>query len=316
MKGCARTCLLGLLGWLIASGAFYSYLRNFGEFRPQIFWASVGAGLCVALAFSWAFSVIAHAKERETLLAAMVGHPPKDGEWTAVSGTIRSLNPLHTPITGVSAVTYTYDMYRMERSGKNTTKVTYYEGKALAASTIASKQGAIRLLAVPTLDVKSETPSSELARSNAEQYVRSTTFQTGDTPKDERIGMDEEASDDDGVFRLDKKNNEAEVDVASLLFDEKHIKQGEVVCAFGLYSAQRGGLIPHPNWAKQTRIMRGDAQAVAAQLQGRMIRYSIAIVFFLAGAFGIVKLYERHAREQTRNATVISSLRVAPDLKS
>lgn len=226
----------------------------------------------------------------------MTGHPPADGEWTAVSGTIHSMNPLRTPITSTTAVAYTYDVYRMERVGKSSNKVTYYEGKALAASSIASKQGTIRLLAVPTLDVPSATIEEDDLR-NLEQYVRQTTFETKNTPKDQRSTMEEESTDDDGVFRVDKRPTLSEVELETCDLEEKHIRQGEMVCAFGLYSSQRGGLIPHPNWANQTRIMRGDASGVAAQLQKRINRYAIAIVCFLAAAWGIVALYQHHANQ-------------------
>lgn len=292
MKGCARTCLLGLLFFLAASGAFYLYLRDFGVLYPQIWWASGGSGLCVSLAISYALAIATISKERAMLLGAMVGHPPQDGKWVAVSGTIRSLNPLRAPISGVAAIAYKYEMYRMERSGKSTSKVTYYEGKALTPSTIASKQGAIRLLAVPTLDVPAENIESQIARANATQYVQATTFEKSST---QPFGTDKEAADDDGMYRVDKRNSDREIEVAECKLEERHIKQGEMVCAFGLYSSQRGGLVPHPNWSKPARIMRGDANAVAGQLRKRMIRYSFGIIFFSAAAFGIVKLYQRAA---------------------
>jgi hypothetical protein len=289
MKGCARSCLLGLIFFLAASGAFYVYLRGFGELEPQIWWASGGAGLCVSIVVSYAIGIARMSKERAMLLGAMVGRPPDDGKWVAVSGTIRSLNPLRTPLTGVSAVAYSYEIYRMERIGKSTSKVTYYEGKALTPSTIASKQGAIRLLAVPTLDVPVEDVGSEMARMNAQQYVETTTFEKSTR---QPFGTDKEAADDDGMYRVDKKNSDRDVDLADSILEERHIKQGEMVCAFGLYSSHRGGLVPHPNWSKPARIMRGDANTVAGQLRSRMIKYSIGIVIFSAAAFGIVKLYQ------------------------
>ena len=102
-------------------------------------------------------------------------------------------------------------------------------------------------------------------------------------------------TDDDGMFRVDKGGMaDVEVDLADCTLSERHIKQGETVCAFGLYSAARGGLIPHPNWAKQARLMRGDVTAVAAQLRTRMIKYVFGIVIFGGAAFGIVKLYEHY----------------------
>jgi hypothetical protein len=301
MKGCARSCLLSLIGWAAASGAFFYYLRQFGVHTPQLWWASAGAGLFSVFSISYAVAIVKFAKERSMLLGAMVGQPPIDGQWVAVSGTIRSIDPLRTPITGVPAVAYDYDIYRMETrsSGRSssTTKHSYYEGKALAPSTIATRQGAVRLLAVPTLDVPAEDIKTEAGTLNVKQYVSETTFQTYSTPKSAKVGMEQELTDDDGMFRIDKKGpSELDVDLADCTLSERHIKQGETVCAFGLYSAARGGLIPHPNWAKQARLMRGDATAVAGQLRTRMIKYVFGILIFGGAAFGVVKLYEHYAR--------------------
>jgi hypothetical protein len=298
MKGCARSCLLSLIGWAAASGAFFYYLRRFGVHVPQLWWAAGGAGLFSVFSISYAVAIVKFAKERSMLLGAMVGQPPTDGQWVAVSGPIRSNDPVRTPVTGVPAVAYDYDLYRMETrsSGRSssTSKQSYYEGKALAPSTIATRQGAVRLLAVPTLDIPNEEIRTEAGTNNARQYVSETTFQTFSTPKDAKIGMEHEMTDDDGMFRVDKRGSDEEVDLADCTLSERHIKQGETVCAFGLYSAARGGLIPHPNWAKQARLMRGDVTAVAAQLRTRMIKYVFGIVIFGGAAFGIVKLYEHY----------------------
>ena len=298
MKGCARSCLLWLAGWAAASAAFYIYLQRFTRLEPQIWWASGGAGLLAVLVWSYLFGIVTSAKERSMLLEAAVGGQPRDGKWVAVSGTIRSLNPLHTPMTNVPAVAYEYEVYRVVSSGgknSSSTKHTYYQGKALAASTIATRQGVVRLLAVPSLnEIPKENTTTSQAIANVQEYINNTVFQTSQTPKDKRIGMAEEHADDDGSFRVDKKMDDPpEIDQCFL--DEKHIKQGEAVCAFGLYSAQRGGLVPHPNWAKQARLMRGDATAVAAQLRNRMIKYAIGVVAFAAAAYGVVILYSNAA---------------------
>jgi hypothetical protein len=311
MKGCARSCLLWLVGWAALGGAFFFYLRQLGVYVPQLWWAAGGAGFCAVCAISYAIAIRGFAKERSMLLESMVGKPPNDGEWVAVSGTIRSVEPLRTPLTGTPAVAYEYDIYRIESSrGRNSSshKHSYYEGKALASSTISTRHGAVRLLAVPTLDVPNENILTEAGTINARQYVSETTFQTRSTPKGEKIGLEQEMADDDGMFRLDKMSESApEVDIADCQLTEKSIKQGEAVCAFGLYSAARGGLIPHPNWAKQGRLMRGDATTVANQLRSRMIKYVFGILIFGGAAFGIVKLYEYHVRTQTADYSVGSS---------
>lgn len=295
MKGCARTCLLQLLGWGVASGAFYFYLSSLGDLGTPLIWASLGAGLCVALALGWALGIKSAAGERATLLAAMEGSPPDDGAWIAVSGRIHSMHALRGPLSGDDVVAYEYKVSRMERSGKSSSLVTYYEGKALVPSTIATRHGSIRLLSVPTFDV-APLPFSRYqdALANLRQYIAETSFQTTETPKEQRIGMTEEQTDDDGSFRVDKRHfpdRDLDLELDGFQLEEKAIRQNETVCAFGLYSQQRGGLIPHPNWARQTRVMRGDAGDVARQLRARILKYAIGVVVFGAAAWGIVRLY-------------------------
>ncbi|HEX6641301.1 MAG TPA: hypothetical protein VF215_09315 [Thermoanaerobaculia bacterium] len=298
MKGCARSCLLWLGGWIIGAAAFYVYLQRFGVIVPGLWWAAAGAGLCTLASIAYLLAIGTSVKERAMLLGAIVGNRPKDGAWVAISGTIRSNEPLQTPITGATAVAYEYQISRDETSSTSNTrksKAIHYEGKALAPSTITTRQGAFRLLAVPTLDVPREHPQTPDAFARAAKYVKTTAFQTSNTPKDERIGMEQEAADDDGFFRVDKHLSDGNVDVTTCRLEERHIKQGEMVCAFGLYSVARGGLIPHPNWSRTARLMRGDATTVSDQLGNRIIKYAIGAVIFAAAAFGITKLYESKA---------------------
>ncbi|HEV7763768.1 MAG TPA: hypothetical protein VGQ76_02085 [Thermoanaerobaculia bacterium] len=315
MKGCARSCLLWLIGWAAAASAVFVYLRRFGFDREPLLWAAVGAGFCLTLAGSYVIGIFGFSKERTMLLNSMVGRPPDDGQWVAVSGTIRSLNPLHAPMTGAPVVAYTYEIYRMESSGKSSSRVVYYDGKGLAPSTITSKQGAIRLLSVPTLDVPAEATDTQPAMDKAAEYVRTTTFETRQMPKSERTSVEDEWTDDDGSFRVDKSSGR-EVDIADCFLVEHNIKQGEAVCAFGLYSSSRGGLIPHANWAKQTRIMRGDATDVANQLRKRIIKYAIGVVFFAAAAYGITLLYERHMRTRVSMESTMNRRAVSPSVQS
>lgn len=292
MKGCARTCLLQLLGWGAASAAFFFYLQPFGE-HEALPWVSIGAGLCVMLAIGYAWAIKDLVIERNMLLAAATGATPPDGRWVAVSGHIQSIHSLRGPLSGEDVVAYEYKVSRSERSGKSSSQVTYYEGKGLVPSTISTRSGTIRLLSVPTFDVD----AAPLGRyvdtvERVREYVAATPFQSSNTPKDQRIGMEEESTDDDGNFRLDKRwFPDREVDLNGFQFEEKHIKQNEVVCAFGLYSQQRGGIVPYPNWAKQTRIMRGDADSGAKQIRTRIIKYIIGTIVFGAAAYAIVKIY-------------------------
>jgi hypothetical protein len=254
---------------------------------------SVGTGLFVMIAVAYTFGIGTAYHERSTLLAAAIGEPPADGKWVAVTGPIHSMHSLQGPISGESVVAYEYSIWRTEGSGKSSSRVNYWDGKALVPSSISTRHGSVRLLAVPSF---TDIPLAEFRRhqdavENARQYIASTQFFTRKSPKEERVGINEESTDDDGNFRMDRRGSESDVDVESCTLEERHIRQNETVCAFGLYSQQRGGIIPHPNWAKQTRLMRGDAQTVADRLRSRMIKYFIGILCFAAAAYGVVRLY-------------------------
>ena len=297
MKGCARSCVLWLLGWAAAAGAFYYYFVNLRDFGPPMYWASAFAGLFVVAIVGYALGIGMAYRERKMLLDAVAGTPPEDGQWVAVSGTIHSSSPLTAPISGATAIAYEYKIYRDERIGRSDSEIVYYQGKALAPSTIATRQGSVRLLSVPMFnDIEAETIPWQQAVERAKEYVAGTTFELMDTSKKRRTRLEDEWTDDDGEFRVDKQRATGDADLADdFRFEEKHIKQGEQVCAFGLYSRQRGGLMPHENWSNHTRLMRGDPSKVADQLRKRMVNYTIAVLVFSALIYGIVRLYQYQA---------------------
>lgn len=297
MKGCARSCLLWLLGWGVAAFAFFRYFESLGDLGNGLYWASGGAGLCAVIAFAYGCGIVATARERSMLLDSMINTPPADGKWIAVSGRIHSMHKLHAPLSGESVVAYHYEISRLEGSGKSRTLVKHFEGKALVPSTIFTRQGSVRLLSVPTFDIPAATLVPEQAIERARAYIAATPFETDDTPKARRAGtMEKELTDDDGNFRMDRRTAAAlDVPLDSCNLQEHHIRQNEAVCAFGLYSSARGGLIPHPNWARQTRIMRGDGETAAVPLRNRMMKYAFGVLAFSAIAWGIVKLCQHNA---------------------
>lgn len=294
MKGCARTCVLWLIGVVAAAAAFFVYLRRFGWIEPGIYWASGGAGVCLGIVVSYIAGIWNTWRERSSLLSATTGAPPVDGQWTVVSGQISSREPLTAPFSGATAVMYEYKIFRMERSGKSSTEVTYWEGKALAPSTISTRTGAVRLLAVPNLEVDNAKMPYMQALERAREYVANTNFETRATMSGARHQMEQEMTDDDGVYRFDRRSDR-DVDIADCELREKHVKNGETVCAFGIYSSSRGGIVPHPNWAKQTRIMTGDANTVAGKLMKRIVGYFIGLIIFSGAVYGIVRAYMHFA---------------------
>lgn len=293
MKGCARSCLLLLLGWGAVAYAFYRYFVSLRDFGSPMYWGSAVAGLLVVGAIGYLAGIGIAYRERKMLLDAMAGTPPADGRWAGISGTIQSTSPLTAPISGERVVAYEYKVHRDQRVGKTMSEIVYYTGKALAPSTIATRQGSVRLLSLPAFtELEAESIAASEAVRRAKAYVASTPFTIYDTSTKRRTRLEEEWTDDDGQYRNDRRYGTGDVDLDDgFRFEEKHIKQGEQVCAFGLYSRERGGLIPHPNWAKHTRLMRGDVSQVAGQLRRRMINYFIVSIVCGVLVYGIVRLY-------------------------
>jgi hypothetical protein len=294
MKGCARSCLLLFLGWGAAAYAFYWYFVSLRDFGAPMYWGSAVAALFLVAAIGYAAGIGTAYRERKMLLDAMAGTLPVDGRWAGVSGTIHSTSPLAAPLSGEKVVAYEYRIHRSERFGKSRSDIVYYEGKALAPSTIATRQGSVRLLSLPAFtDVEAASIAQSEAVQRAQSYVAGTAFTIYDTATKRRTGIEEEWTDDDGQYRKDRQHFTRDIDLADgFQFEEKHIRQGEKVCAFGLYSRERGGLVPHPNWAKQTRIVRGDSSTVAERLRRRMINYFIAAMVCGGLVYAIVRLYQ------------------------
>ncbi|HEX8154123.1 MAG TPA: hypothetical protein VF698_13400, partial [Thermoanaerobaculia bacterium] len=177
MKGCARSCILLLLGWAAAACGLYFYFVRLRDFGTPTYWAAAIAGFFAVSVIGYAGGIGTAYRERKTLLDALAGTPPVDGKWAAVSGTIRAATPLVAPLSGASVVAYEYSIHRHERDGAESTEVVYYEGKAITPSTIDTRQGPVRLLAVPDfreLDEEQIPPAAAVRHATA--YVGRTTF--------------------------------------------------------------------------------------------------------------------------------------------
>ena len=73
------------------------------------------------------------------------------------------------------------------------------------------------------------------------------------------------------------------------------VPPGEKVCVSGLFSEGKGGIVPHANWARTARIMKGDGGDVQRQLGRRIVRYAVGGVVSAAAAAGILAMFIAHA---------------------
>lgn len=276
MQGCRRACVIQLIQWAGIASAVYLYGRWVGRSGGEALAVSIGVGLLATMSLLVADSALRAAMERRMLRRAARGGALRDGKWTAVCGRISSSAPVRAPLSGELAVAYEYSIGRQVRVGKSTSLQTYFDGKALAASTITTDAGPVRLLSVPTFEVEATHLDAQRALSNAREYVRRASFETRDTASQRTSALEREWTDDDGVFRIDKKHSASEVELdARVEFEERHIRPGDVVCAFGVYSSERRGLVPDAQWGRPSRLMRAAATDAARALRGRVIRYLI-----------------------------------------
>ena len=290
-----RSCLLQLGLWAALGAGMYLYLRSVHDAGVATIVISAFVGLLVAMASLLFHGVFRSARERSTLSAASSGRPPADGEWLAVSGAIRSSSPVRAPLSGQHVVAYTYSITREERMGtRGPSLVEWFSGKALSSSAIATPHGSVRLLVVPNFEIDAEPLETSRAVSNANAYIRSTTFEPRETAKQRTDALEREWADDDGVFRIDKRFFGAEVDMADgFRFEERVVKQGEQVCAFGVYSQERRGIVLDEKWGSRPRLTRGTAEETANALRSRMIRYTVGTCVLLGGAVLSAVLYVR-----------------------
>ena len=286
MKGCARSCLTGLLGFMAVIWTFHLWFRSLGLEIDGPRPGSIVAGFLAALSISLLWSARGVLRHRDLLQGAVLGVPPVDGKWAGLSGTIRSSSPLISPISRTTAVAFKYRIYDTVGSGKSRHQVVHYEGTALAPSTISTNLGSYRLLAVPEFDLDDSAVESGAARRNAQAYIDATEFETQQTAKERRQTVEREWTDDDGVFRRDR-GGMGEADLATCKFEEQVVAQGEAVCVLGLYSEERRAIVPDPNWAHLTKIIRGDGEAGIRQLGSRAAKYAFAAFIFGAAAAGI-----------------------------
>ena len=138
MKGCARSCLTGVVGLVVAIAAFLFLFRQFGPDRETTVPAAVAAGFLATLSISLLWSARGVLRDRGLIRDALAGQPPVDGKWAGFSGVIRSSSPITSPISGKSAVALKYTISQRVGSGKSAHTIPHYEGTALAAPKIST----------------------------------------------------------------------------------------------------------------------------------------------------------------------------------
>jgi hypothetical protein len=281
MKGCAvaalRDFLLYLVGAALMTTAFVSGGATLSDaIAPAAFCA---IPLWIGLKFLFGISQ----PLREKRMLARSEQPPIDGALCAISGTIHASSPLHAPLSGLPCTAFRYAISAEMGKGKNRRQMRMYEGTAVTPSTIHTKAGTYRLLAVPMFDFESELLDRATAMGNARGVIEDTKFEKP-RPAMSKSRLEEEWSDDDGAYRYEVDHTSAPLPLEECRFEEFVVSQGEEITLFGRYSASRGGIVADASWANLTRLMKGGAPVIVAALGRRIKKYAIAgVIFTLVG---------------------------------
>ena len=292
MKGCAQSALIYLAGLIAAIAAISFGLQQWrGVGLTDTIGVSLFGGFFVWVSANLLLSAATAWRERSALAGGLTGTEPTDGRAAILAGHIEPLGaPLRAPLSGRECVAYSFEIYAMVPGHRRPTRVVYYDGLALTPSTIVTRAGSFRLLAVPELDCD-ESPLDSASRARAEDSVRTAPFEPP-PPRFTRPSVEAQWSDDDGEYRRLRRRVEADVDLEGCQLTERAIERGAHVCVFGHYSAAKRAIVANPaDWSKITRIMKGDADSIVRQLGSSMMWRALFGLVFAALGVGAVAAF-------------------------
>jgi ankyrin repeat protein len=316
-----KGCLLWLLQLAVLVGLYY--LAFHGRFTPPADWiGALAGGFFLTLAIGAFQNAFRARKNRARLEQALAGEPFEDGRQVAAVGPIAALGaPVESPFSRTPCVICDWDVSHESTtrsssgSSNNTTKD--FSGFVLTPCAVQAPGGGVRILGFPTLEGFEEAPLHDAESwANAESYLRSTPF--------EKIGLTRVFSevkdlftDDDGYIRKDWRmaDDGFALDRQVHTIKEKVVKDGETVCALGVYSAEKGGLVQgFSKGGEGVTVIRGGAAAARKRLKGNVgqniaagLLVLLASHFFL---FMILFLREPSAgveREELRETALLAA---------
>lgn len=236
------------------------------------------------------FSAFNRWRERAAILGGVSGVAPRDGANAVLVGTIEASGPpLRAPLDGSACVAYTYEIKDDRGTGKQRTISNIARGVALAPATIVTRTGSYRLLAVPALEASEPALTRSQMIANFERYARETRFIDRKDAADELLAQ---WADADGDYRSDVAYVRLEgIETDKWVLQQQHLPPGSQVCVFGRYSSERRGIVPSAGGP--VRVIRGNAEQVAASLRSKIVTRSVLGVIFGAASAGLLWLFTR-----------------------
>jgi hypothetical protein len=249
---------------------------------PAAIPAGIFGGLAAWLGVGFFVGIKQKLAERSMIVRALSGDAPRDGEKVAAIGRISpNGSALVSPLTGRACVAYKYEV---RSGGKN--DHSYYDGFALTPSSIQTQAGSIRLLAYPDLKVSATYVPNADAIPKFNEYLRTTEFREPSLANFKAAWADmlKLFNDDDGSIRTDQRTTSNTIDLSNVQFIEWIVQPGDQICAIGLYSVQKGGLIPdQKNLLQQVTIRKGEPDSFGGKSIAGAVGSFIGGTIFLGG---------------------------------
>ena len=308
-----RGCALILVFFAVLFAAYLWFFTRYFEWPGNLIAAGFGAlfgGIGISsighVAWGW--------RDMRAFGRAARREPPGDGQLVAAAGPIRPLGaPLTSPFGGEPCVAYEYEVLAREKAGpgRSASRPCDIAGFAMAASSIDTPHGGIRLLGFPLLDEFPQDRKGLDARSRAEQYAASTMFEAAQGLGALRIfsHFDDALADADGIVRKDFRMTSGPIPFDRRLLGERVVRVGQEVCALGRYDAARRALVPRG--ATLNRLWPGTLDSVRRKVVGTARSQTLlGLSFFLVShamlGFAFFLSETRHSREpENRQATAI-----------
>lgn len=288
-KGCVVFLGVFALSAVIVGIATYLGLpREAAEFRvPAAVATGLGGGFFVALAAAFLSEFVQRARELRMLQASVSGVTPQDGARVAACGVVVADGPLLVaPLSGVLVAIYKYEI--RARQQKGSTEVC--SGYGLTPCHLETPAGYVRLLGYADLAFTPRLLEGPEMWERARAYLASAPITPiGVGAAKEFLGT---LVDDDGAIRSDTGVVPDDLANPRLSFLEHVVTDRESVCAFGRYSAERGGLVPDPASIDPypVRLRRGDATAIRRSLLRSAAGYLAGAALMASLAAGVVWL--------------------------
>ena len=198
----------------------------------------------------------------------------EDGKLVTIAGRIRATGPtLLAPFSQRACVLYQYDVSRPWTAGESKRgdhDRKAFSGFALTPSVIEAPNLSVRLLGFPELDgFDSQIRDGSIDLGNARAFIEATTFE--DMQGFAALGkvwgaVKERIADDDGTVRKDWRMIDKAYDISDSTLTEQIVAPGDQVCAIGVYSSAKGGMVSDLSKGLN-KLIKGDARTSASSLR-------------------------------------------------